>query len=62
MTEPQINTKRIESEPDDEKAITEALARANRKALLFHKQTGNPIYIWENGRVVKREAKDIKID
>jgi len=45
-----------------EKAITAALARGVKKALLLHKQTGHPIYVWENGQVVRREAKDIKVD
>ena len=54
--------KRINAELDEEKAITTAIKKAIRKALLFHKQTGHPIYVWENGQVVRREAKDINID
>jgi len=62
MNEQKIDKKRIERMPSDEKAITAALERAIKKALLLHKQTGHPIYIWENGQVVKREAKDIRVD
>lgn len=56
------DSKAISTETDDEKAITEALIQAVRKALLFHKKTGYPIYVWENGQVVRREAEDINID
>jgi len=36
---------RINAELDEEKAITTAIKKAIRKALLFHKQTGHPIYV-----------------
>lgn len=62
MIEKKIAEKRAAGIPSDEKAITAALERAVKKALLFHKQMGHPIYIWENGQVVRQEAKDIKVD
>ncbi|MDP8206197.1 MAG: hypothetical protein P9L92_05995 [Candidatus Electryonea clarkiae] len=45
----------------DTKIVSNALARAVRKALIFHKQTGNPIYTMRDDKVVKIEAEDIKI-
>ena len=61
MNEEQMSSIQTDRLHSDEKAITAALARAVRKAFLFHKQTGHPIYIWENGQVVRREARDIKV-
>ena len=55
------------SEPDSEPVdrfedipkILEALTLAVREALLRHKQTGNPVAIWRDGRVVWIEPEDI---
>ena len=60
MSERQRNNKHIEN--DYEEAITAALKHAVNKALLYHKQTGHPIFIWEDGKVVRREAKDIRVN
>jgi hypothetical protein len=43
----------------DTKLIQRALARAVREALLRHKQAGNPIAVWRDGRVVWIAAEDI---
>jgi hypothetical protein len=43
-------------------AIDEALARAVRQALRFHKKLGNPIAVWEDGRVVWIPPEQIQVD
>jgi hypothetical protein len=45
----------------DHASIDRALARAVRDALLRHKQAGNPIAAWRDGRVVWIAAEDIPI-
>jgi hypothetical protein len=42
--------------------IQQALGRAVRSALLQHKQAGNPIAAWRDGRVVRIEPQDIVIE
>ena len=44
---------------EDIPKILEALTLAVREALLRHKQTGNPVAIWRDGRVVWIEPEDI---
>ena len=41
--------------------IEQALARAVRKALLRHKQAGNPIAVWRDGGVVWIAPEDIPV-
>ncbi|MBI5143168.1 MAG: hypothetical protein HZA20_13415 [Nitrospirae bacterium] len=41
--------------------ITNALAAGVRDALLKHKQTGNPIVVWQNGEIVWIKAEDIPL-
>ena len=43
----------------DIRLIEQALARAVRAALLRHKQAGNPVAVWREGRIVWLEPKDI---
>jgi hypothetical protein len=45
----------------DVRLIEEALARAVRAALLRHKQAGNPVCEWRDGRVVWIAPEDIPI-
>ncbi len=42
--------------------IDRAMAEAHRAALLDHKRTGDPIVVWENGRVVWIPAHEIRVD
>jgi hypothetical protein len=42
-------------------SIDRALARAVRDALLRHKQAGNPIAVWRDGKVVWIAPEDIPI-
>ncbi len=48
----------------DEKAISRALGEAVRHAMLFHKQIGNPVCVWRNGRIVWVKPEEVikKID
>ena len=45
-----------------EKKITAALQKAARKARLFHKHNGYPMYVMVDGKIVKIEPEDIKVD
>lgn len=44
---------------DDIPRILRAMRRAVREALLQHKRAGNPVAVWENGRVVWIQPEDI---
>lgn len=46
----------------DVELVQQALARAVREALLRHKQMGNPIAVWQDGRVVLIAPEDIVVD
>jgi hypothetical protein len=46
----------------DPEKITQALAKGVRDALLKHKQAGNPIVVWRNGRAVWIDPNDISVD
>jgi hypothetical protein len=45
----------------DIELVERALARAVRKALLRHKQAGNPIAAWRDGQVVWIAPEDIPV-
>ena len=45
----------------DGRAIDAALRRAALAALLDHKRTGDPVVVWEDGRVVTLAAEDIPV-
>lgn len=62
VNEPARYEQSSDKQVSDEKAITAALEKAAKKALRRHKLTGYPIYFWENDQVVRREAKDLKVD
>jgi hypothetical protein len=46
---------------NDIRLIERALARAVRRALLSHKQAGNPIAVWRDGKVMWIAPEDIPI-
>lgn len=52
----------IEERMLDDALIDGALAEAVRDALLQHKRAGNPIAVWEDGRVVWIPAEKINVD
>jgi hypothetical protein len=62
MTVKEIRGDKITEAFADPEKITEALAQGVRAALLRHKQAGNPIVVWRNGKAVWIEPKDISID
>jgi len=41
--------------------IERALTRAVREALLRHKRAGNPVVVWQDGRVVWIPADEIQV-
>lgn len=45
----------------DGRVIDAAIRRAARAALLDHKRTGDPIVVWQDGRVVTLRAEDIPV-
>jgi hypothetical protein len=51
----------LEERLHDVGLIEEALARAVRAALLRHKQAGNPVCEWRDGRVVWIAPEDIPV-
>ena len=56
----QIDTKTIDFFADAER-IQKVLGRAVRQALIMHKKLGNPIAVWENGKVVIVPPEEIVI-
>lgn len=46
---------------EDDDAMLRALRRAVRQALLEHKQAGNPIAVWKDGRVVIVPPEEIEV-
>lgn len=42
--------------------VAEALKLAVRESLLRHKQAGNPIAVWRDGRVEWIQPEDIPVD
>lgn len=44
------------------KAIEEILRRAVRAALLDHKRAGNPVAVWQDGKVVILAPAEIPVD
>ena len=48
-----------EQRVDDIAAILEAMRRGVREALARHKQAGNPVAVWREGRVVLIPPEEI---
>jgi hypothetical protein len=61
MADPSSSDRPLSERVRDLDLIERALARGVREALLRHKQAGNPIAVWRDGRVVWIEAKDIPV-
>jgi hypothetical protein len=51
----------LEDRLRDVDLIHQALTRSVRAALLRHKQAGNPVCIWRDGKVVWIAPEDIQI-
>ena len=41
--------------------ITQALTQGVREALLKHKQAGNPVVVWRNGKMVWLKPEEIHV-
>jgi hypothetical protein len=41
--------------------ITQAVAKGVRDALLKHKQAGNPIVVWRDGKIVWLDPEEIPV-
>lgn len=50
---------KIEEAFSNPEIITRAIVQGVREALLKHKQAGNPIVIWKNGKVVWLKPEEI---
>ncbi len=46
----------------DNDKITQALKKAGKQALLKHKQSGNPVAIWQDGKVVWIPPEEIEVE
>lgn len=46
---------------ENEEAITRAMRRAVRAALLDHKRAGNPVAVWQNNRVTILQPDEIDL-
>jgi hypothetical protein len=46
----------------DGREIDAAIAKAVREAVLQHKRAGNPIAVWQDGRVVWIPPEEIVVD
>ena len=47
---------------DDVPRILHAMRQGVRKALAWHRQMGNPIVVWRDGRVVWIPAEEIPVE
>jgi hypothetical protein len=45
----------------DKEKITQALTQGVREALLKHKQAGNPVVIWRDGKMVWLKPEEISL-
>ena len=45
----------------DRERITQALADGVREALKKHKQAGNPVVVWRDGKMVWLKPEDIQV-
>lgn len=56
-----VRTKSLSELLADRTVIDKALRQGVRNAMLQHKQAGNPIVIWRDGKVVWVPAQEIEI-
>ena len=62
MVPEDVQERSIEDVFADEEAITGALKKAVRAALIEHKKLGHPIVVWENGKIVWIPPEEIEVD
>jgi len=52
---------KIEETFADHEKITEALATGVKEALKKHKQAGNPVVVWRDGKMVWLKPEEIQV-
>ncbi len=52
---------KIEETLADREKITDALATGVREALKRHKQAGNPIVVWRDGKTIWLKPEEIQV-
>lgn len=52
---------KIEEAFADQEKITDALATGVREALKKHKQAGNPVVVWRDGKMVWLKPEEIQV-
>ena len=61
MTVKEEHKDRISEALADPEKITQALIKGVREALLKHKQAGNPVVVWKNGKIVWLKPEEIPV-
>mgnify|MGYP001593961926 CR=1 FL=1 len=61
MIQPSKETADIRAVFDDDAIMDQAMQDAVRDALLDHKRTGDPIVVWQDGKVVWIPADQIEL-
>lgn len=61
MTKKEKHKDRITEALADKEKITQALAKGVYDALLRHKQAGNPVVVWQNGKMVWLKPEEIPV-
>jgi hypothetical protein len=61
MTRREKYKDRITETLADKDKITQALTQGVREALLKHKQGGNPVVVWRNGKMVWLKPEEIPV-
>ena len=61
MKEPEAVVRSASDRVNDLPRILDAMREAVREALVRHKQAGNPVAAWRDGRVVWIQPEDIPV-
>jgi hypothetical protein len=56
-----IESDKLKLRREENQRMIEGVGKAVKKALLEHKRAGNPIAVWEDGRVVWIPAEEIDV-
>ncbi|WP_041245470.1 hypothetical protein [Geotalea uraniireducens] len=52
---------KIEEALADQEKITDSLATGVQEALKKHKQTGNPVVVWRDGKMIWLKPEEIQV-
>jgi hypothetical protein len=61
MTKKENHKDRITEALADKEKLTQALTQGVREALLKHKQAGNPVVVWQDGKMVWLKPEEIPV-